>query len=219
MQTLAFLSPKRRFVTTGFMVFGALFAYHLFPFDAKLNETAQAIISGALFFLVLPMLYVKLILKEPIHSLGFRRSERPYGAILIPLATISALSILYLLIRFYQIESVYYIPTLAKESFLWFLLYEVLLVGAVAFLYEVFFRGFVQLLWLRKLGLSAAFLQAGLFASAVFLLSAVTWQELPMLLAVFFAGAVAFYTRSIWYSWATSWLILFLADVYLLTII
>jgi len=219
MQSLAFLSSQKQFAATGLMVFGALLSYYFFPFDEKLNDTVQALVSGAVFFLALPVLFVKLILKEPISSLGFRGSERRFGWISLPIVTISALCILYLSVRYYSVEEAYYIPLLAKGSFPIFLLYEVLFVGAIAFLYEVFFRGFVQLLWLRKFGLSAAFLQAAVSIGAVFFLAGMTWQEFPMMLAAFFAGFVALYTGSIWYSWGASWLILFLSDAYLLSLL
>lgn len=219
MQSLSFLSAQRRFVATGLVVFGALLAFLLFPTDSRLNPVAQVIVSGAVFFLALPLLYVKLVLKEPIESIGFRGSERPFGWVAVPLVAIPALTILFLLIQYFSIADEYYLPTLARDSFLVFLAYELLLVGAITFLYEVFFRGFMQLFWLRKLGLFAAFVQASVFVAIVFIFGEASWQELPMAIAAFFSGFVAFYTRSIWYSWASSWLILFLADAYLLTLI
>lgn len=218
MQSLAFLSPQRKFVATGLMALGALLAYYFFPFDGKLNDTVQALISGTVFFLILPILFTKFILKEPMGALGFRGSERRHGWISIPLVTIPVLSVLYLLVRYYPVEEEYYIPSLAAGSFPLFLLYEILFVGAIAFLYEAFFRGFIQLMWFRKLGLSAVFIQTALFFVFVLVTDGVTWQELPMVLAAFSAGFVAFYTRSVWYSFAASWLVLFLADAYLLTL-
>jgi hypothetical protein len=218
MQSLAFLSPKRRFVVTGLMAIGTLLLYYFFPFDEKLNDALQAIVSGTVFFLVLPILYVRLILKEPVSLIGFRGSERRHGWISVPLVTIPVLSVLYLLVRYYPVEEGYYIPTLAESSFPIFLLYEILLVGAIAFLYEAFFRGFMQLLWLRSLGLWAVFVQAGIFFLFVLFTDGVTWQSVPMILSAFTAGFTAHYTRSIWYSWGASWLLLFLSETYLLTL-
>lgn len=219
MQSLAFLSPRKQLVVTGFMVLGALLLYYFFPFDEKLNDTVQAIVSGVVFFLVLPILYVKLILKEPISALGFRGSERRHGWISIPLVTIPILSVLYLSVLYYPVEDGYYIPSIAVDSFWLFLLYEILLVGTIAFLYEAFFRGFVQLFWLRKSGLFAILFQASLFFVFVLVTDGVTWQSIPMILSAAAAGFVAQYTRSIYYSWVAAWLLLFLSDAYLLTLI
>lgn len=218
MQSLAFLSPKKQFVATGLMVLGALLSYYYFPFDEKLNDTVQALVSGVVFFLLLPILYVRLILKEPVSMLGFRGSDRRFGFISVPLTVIPVLSIFYLLVRQYPVEEGYFIPSLAMGSFPIFLLYEILFVGTIAFLYEVFFRGFVQLLWLRGAGLFGVFIQAAIAVVFVALLGGLTWQELPMVLAALFSGFVAFYTGSIWYSWAASWLILFLSETYLLVL-
>jgi membrane protease YdiL (CAAX protease family) len=218
MQSLAFLSPQRKFVATGLMALGALIVYYLFPFDGKLNETVQAIASGLMFLLLLPVLYTKLILKESLGAIGFRGSVRRHGWISVPLVTVPVLSVLYLLVRYYPVEDGYYIPSVAVESFWLFVLYELLLVGTIIFLYEVFFRGFVQLLWLKPLGLVAVLLQAILFFVFVLVTDGVTWQSAPMLFAAISAGFVAHYTRSIWYSWGSAWLVLFLADAYMLTL-
>jgi len=218
MQSLAFLSPRRQFVATGLTVLGTLLLYYFFPFDKKLNDIVQTIASGVALFLVLPILYVRFILKEPVSLIGFRGSDRRYGWISIPLVTIPILSVLYLLVRYYPVEEGYYIPSLAEGSFLVFLLYEILLVGAIAFLYEVFFRGFIQLLWLRGLGLWSVFIQAGIFFVFVLFTAGVTWQNVPMILSAFAAGFTAHYTRSVWYSWVASWLLLFLSEAYFLTL-
>lgn len=218
MQSLAFLSPRRQFVATGLMVLGALLVYYLFPFDGNLNETVQTLVSGSVFLLLIPILYVKLILKKSVRSLGLRGSERLHGWISIPLVTIPVLSVLYLLARYYPVEDGYYIPSIAADSFWMFLLYEFLIVGTIAFLYEVFFRGFVQLLWLKSAGLVSVLLQAILFFLLVLVTNGVTWQSAPMLFAAISAGFVAQYTRSIWYSWGSAWLALFLADAYMLTL-
>ncbi|MBP9751943.1 MAG: hypothetical protein KBD19_03720 [Candidatus Moranbacteria bacterium] len=218
MQSLAFLSPKRQFVAAGLMAIGALLLYYFFPFDEKLNDSVQAVVSGAVFFLLLPILYVKLILKEPVSVIGFRGSSRSHGWISVPLVVVPILSVLYLLVRYYPVEEGYYIPSLAESSFPIFLLYEIALVGTIAFLYEVFFRGFVQLLWLRDLGLWSVFIQAGIFFAFVLFTDGVTWQSVPMILSAFAAGFTAHYTRSIWYSWIAAWLLLFLSETYLLTL-
>jgi len=218
MQSLAFLSPKRRFVVTGLMGLFIVLSFYLFPFDEKLNDNVQSIVSGMVFFLVVPILFTKMILKEPLGALGFRRSERSYGWLSVPLVTITALVLSYLFIRYFSVGESYLIPPLARDSFPIFLLYETVLVGSITFLFEVFFRGFVQLLWLREYGISAVLAQVIISVASVALLGGMTWQELPMLIATPFAGFVAFYTRSVWYSWVTSWLIVVLFDACILVV-
>lgn len=216
MQALTRLSPYRRFIATAAAVLGALFLYQAFPIDDRLNPTFQSVLLGALFFVALPVLFVRIILKERLQAIGLMRSERRLAWLSVPLVAIPTLAILYLITRIYPVAEGYYIPTLAAGSFPVFLLYEVVLVGAIAFLYEVFFRGFVQLVWLGRYGITAAFIQAAIFFGFVLFSDDVTWQSVPVTLAALASGFVVFYTRSIWYSWATAWLVLFLADVYFL---
>lgn len=210
------ISPKKRFLADGSAVLLALSAYYLFPFDAKLNGMIQSVVLGIAFLGVLPVLYVKLIRKERVSVLGIGPSVRRLGWLSVPLATLSALSVLYLLVRQYPVGENYYLPSLAISSFPIFLLYEVLAVGIIAFLYEVFFRGFVQLLWLGRYGISAVFFQFAIFSGFLLLTDGIFWQSAPILVAAVSSGFIASYTRSIYYSWISGWLVMFLADAYFL---
>lgn len=210
------IPSKKRFLADGLAVLLALSAYYLFPVDAKLNGVTQSIVLGIAFLGILPVLYARLIRKEPVSAIGLGPSARRLGWLSIPLATVSALSVLYLLVRYYPVGESYYIPSLAVSSFPIFLLYEVLAVGVIAFLYEIFFRGFVQLLWLGRYGLSAVFFQFAIFSVFFLVTDGISWQSAPMLVAAVSSGFIASYTRSIYYSWISGWLVLFLADAYFL---
>ncbi len=207
---------KKRFLADGLAVLLALSAYYLFPVDAKLNGVTQSIVLGVAFLGILPVLYVRMIRKESVSAIGLGPSVRRFGWLSVPLAAVSALSVLYLLVRYYPVGEGYYLPSLAMSSFPIFLLYEVFAVGMIAFLYEVFFRGFIQLLWLGRYGLSAVFFQFAIFSAFLLVTDGIFWQSAPLLVAALSSGFIASYTRSIYYSWASGWLILFLADAYFL---
>lgn len=219
MQTLAFLSPWKRFAVTGATILVALALYYLFPTDPRLNPMLQGIIAGIAFFLIVPMLYVKMVLKSPVHLLGFQASQRRFGMAAVVLSVVAGLSVLVFLARAYPLGAQYQLPGAVVRSFLFFVLYEIFIVGSLVFLYEVFFRGFVMLLWLRNFGFGAALFQAALFVGAYALLRGdISWQDAPLFFTAVISGLVAFYTKSIWYSFGASWLFLFLADAYFLTI-
>lgn len=210
------MASKRRFLADGLAVLLALLAYYLFPVDTKLNSVAQSIALGVAFFVILPILYVGLIRKESLSAIGLGPSVKRLGLLSVPLATISALAVLFLVVRYYPVGENYYIPSLAISSFPIFLLYEVLVVGTIAFLYEVFFRGLVQLLWLGRYGLSAVFFQFVIFSLFLLATDGIVWQSAPVLLAAVSSGFIAAYTKSLYYSWVSGWLVLFLADAYFL---
>lgn len=213
------LPEKKRFLQTGLLAFGALAVYVFFPADNRLNMTVQGLALSAVFFVLLPIFCVKFILHEPLSSLGFQGSERRFGAIAVPLAVIPTVSIWYMMLRFFPITESFPISAAAKGSFLFFLLYEVVLVGVIAFFYEVFFRGFVLILWLRRAGLWAIFFQSFLFAAFLAVSGLdISWKDVPLLLASLGSGFVASHTRSVPYSWLSAWLILFLSDVIILVL-
>lgn len=210
------IPSKKRFLADGLAVLLALAAYYLFPLDAKLNGVTQSVVLGIAFFGILPILYVKLVRKEPLSAIGLGPSVRRFGWASVPLAVAPVLAVLFLLVRQYPVEDGYYLPSLAMTSFPVFLLYEVLAVGVVAFLYEVFFRGFIQLLWLGRYGLWSVLFQFVLFSVFLLVTDGIFWQSAPILVAALASGFIASYTRSIYYSWTAGWLVVFLADAYLL---
>jgi membrane protease YdiL (CAAX protease family) len=218
MQSLAFLSARKKFVVSGLAVFVSICLYYFFPADDRLSPVAQSAILGAAFLLLVPMLYVRIVLKEPLRSLGFRNSDRSFGWFFVIAAVISASALFVLLVKEFPVKE-HYDLSFAQNSFLMFLLYEVVLVGFTAFLFEVFFRGFVMLLWLRKYGWWTVLFQAVLFIGFFRLANgSLSWQESPIFIVALFSGFVAFYTRSVWYSFVSSWVFLVIADAYLLAI-
>ncbi len=216
---LLLLSKWKRFFQITILVFGTLAVYVFFPAESRLDVTVQSILLSVVFFVVLPILFVKLILHESLSVLGFQGSKSRFGIVAVLAVVIPIVSVWYIFLRTYPVAESYYLPAVVHDSFPFFLLYEIILIGSLAFLYEVFFRGFVLILWLRKTGIWAVFFQSALFA--FFLMASgvgFSWQDAPLLLASLGSGFVAFYTRSVPYSWLSAWLILFLSDVLILII-
>ncbi|NTW29904.1 MAG: hypothetical protein HGB34_02085 [Candidatus Moranbacteria bacterium] len=217
MKSLQVFSDKKRSIFTGSFIFLTMLLYVLFPAESRLNPTLQSIVLGVALFVLLPILYVKLVLREPLSTLGFRGSVRTFGLLSIPLSVIPLLSVWYVLLRTFPVAEAYHIPAAISGSFVMFLSYEVLLVGSISFLYEVFFRGAVQLLWLRESVLPAVFAQVALFVTFMAVSGGgLFWSDASLILAAFASGFVASYTRSISYAWASAWLMIFLSDVFVL---
>lgn len=210
-------SDRKRSIFTGSFIFLTMLLYALFPAESRLDPTLQSVVLGVALFVLLPILYVRLVLREPLSALGFRGSVRKSGLLSIPLSVIPLLSVWYVLLRTFPVAEAYRIPAAVSGSFGVFLSYEVLLVGAISFLYEVFFRGAVQLLWLRGSVLSGVFVQAVLFIAFMAVSGGgLSWSDASLILAAFASGFVASYTRSIPYAWASAWLMIFLSDVFVL---
>ncbi|NTW13413.1 MAG: hypothetical protein HGA31_00085 [Candidatus Moranbacteria bacterium] len=203
----------RRFLATGLLVVATLVSFRLFPTDPRVNGSVQAIVLGIAFFLLLPMAYVLVVLKEPLPSIGFSGSVRKLGFLSVPIAVVPIVSIWYMLLQMTDAKTGYSLPAFIQSSFPFFVLYEVFLVGTIAFLYEVFFRGLVMLSWLTRSGIMSVFLQAALFIAFLVVPDGFGWEYVPMMFAALSSGFVAYHTRSIYYSWFSGWVTLFLADV------
>jgi membrane protease YdiL (CAAX protease family) len=110
----------------------------------------------------------------------------------------------------------YRLPIVVEEQFLFFVLYELLLSGPIVFMFEVFFRGFIMLLWLRKWGVWSVAVQAGLFLFLHTVSGDISAATIPALVFAPFAGLIAYQSRSIWYSFLATWFYLFLTDALVL---
>lgn len=209
---------SKRFIVTGLLILCSIFFLGIFSQSDKVNPVFQTLLVGITFFLVVPVLYSKIVLKESLKNLGWQRGKSFLGVLTSILCVAGALAGVFLLSRYTSFAEHYFFPVTIQLHFFWFLLYELLLVSLTTLLYEVFFRGLVQSLWLRSLGLWAVFFQAALFIGLLYLSDDISWQRAPLIIFSPLAGLVAYFSQSIWYSWAASWTFFFLTDIFLLVI-
>lgn len=209
---------NKRFIVTTLLVLFSLLFLGVFSQSDKVNPVFQTLLVSITFFLVVPVLYSKIVLGEPVRSLGWQAGNVFVGILASIVCVALALGAMFLLMRYTLFQQEYFLPVMAQLNFFWFLLYELLLVSLTTLLYEVFFRGLIQLLWLRPLGWVAVVLQTVLFIGLLYLSDDFSWQRAPIILFSPFAGLIAYFSGSIWYSWAASWVFLFLVDVFLLVI-
>jgi membrane protease YdiL (CAAX protease family) len=208
----------RRFIVTGLLVLFSVFFLGFFSQSEKVNPVFQTLLVSVTFLLVVPILYSKIVLQESLKNLGWQEGRMFLGILSSIVSVAIALGIIFLLMRTTSFSEHYVFPVGVEMHFGWFVFYELVLVTVAAFLYEFFFRGLVQLLWLRSFGVWAAVLQSLFFFGLLFLGDDVSWQRVPMILFSPFAGAIAYLSRSIWYSFGASWVFFFLTDVFLLVI-
>lgn len=209
---------NKRFIVTGFLVLFSIIFLGFFGQDDAVDPVFQMLLVSTSFFLVVPVFYSKIVLKESLKNLGWQRGNLFLGALLGMVCVAAALMALFFLARYTSFAEEYVLPVTVETDFVWFILYELVLVTFITLLYEVFFRGLVQTLWLKSFGVWAVLLQASLFVALFYLGDDISWQTLPVLLFSPLAGVIAYYSQSIWYSWAASFALFFLTDVFLLTL-
>jgi len=209
---------NKRFIVTGLLVLFSIFFLGMFSQSDKVNPVFQTLLVGVTFFLVVPVLYSKIVLKESLKNLGWQEGNSFLGVLVGILCVALGLGVVFLLGRYTAFAEQYFFPVTVQLHFFWFLLYELLLVSLTTLLYEVFFRGLVQSLWLKSFGILAVLFQAALFVGLLYLSDDISWQRAPLIIFSPLAGLVAYFSQSIWYSWAASWAFFFLTDVFLLVI-
>lgn len=211
------IQKEKMIMTTLFVCITLGLLYGL-PESGSLDSTLQDIIASSIFLLVLPVIYCKMILKEPLSSIGLREARwLPaffWGGVMIVVGGV----LLLLLLPVEGFREAYRLPAFIQKSFKWFVVYEVLVVGGIALLYEVFFRGLVMKLWLGPFGPVAIVLQSALFIGFIGVSSGFSWQYAVLCYASLFSGVVAYFSRSIYASWLANWALFFLVDLVFLVL-
>ncbi len=210
------LSRNKEFLTTTVIVVISILFLGYFKESEQVDPKIQGLIVATTVFLVIPLLYCKIILERPLSTLGFQRGAAWAGIGGGVIALSAALGALFVLWNFTPLLEGYRLPIIVEEQFLFFVLYELFFNAFFLFLFEVFFRGMVLLLWLRELRIWGVFIQAGLFGGILFLSNSIDAQTLPLLLFAPFAGLIAYQSRSLWYSLGFGWFFLLLVDALVL---
>lgn len=207
---------NKRFVVTGLLIFFSLGFLLLLPASDQVNPIFQGLVVSIAFFLVIPFLYCKIVLKESLKNMGWAPAKAFPGIVVSLGSIVIALILIMIAIRYTEFSAKYIFPVTVQVDFFWFILYELVLVSFTAFLYESFFRGLIQMLWLKNTGFLSIIASSVIFTGFLFLSGEISWQKFPILLFSPFAGIIAYYSRSLWYSWIASWIFFFLTDVLLL---
>ncbi len=213
---ILFIVRNKEFLVTSLVVMISLLFLGYFKENSQISPALQGFIVVAAVFLVIPVLYCRIVLEQPLSRLGFQRGNPWAGIGGSVLALGLALGALFVLWNFTPLFERYRLPVIVEEQFLFFVLYEILLNGLFLFFFEVFFRGMILLLWLRDLRIWGVFFQALIFAGILYLSgdigSNINPAVLPVLLFAPFAGLIAYQSRSIWYSFGASWFFALLVD-------
>lgn len=206
----------RRNIMTIILIIASLSILVGMKASSTLDPALEGAIASLVLFLVLPIMYCKIVLKEPLENIGLGSVRwLPaffWGGMTIGLAGV----LLMLVLNEPGFKEAYALPSLVERNFFWFIGYEIIIVGGITLCYEVFFRGLVMRLWLSPLGMSSILLQAAIFFGYVAISSGVSWQYAVYFYTSLFSGAVAYFSRSVYASWIVSWITFFLVDIVLL---
>ncbi|PIP26953.1 MAG: hypothetical protein COX30_04525 [Candidatus Moranbacteria bacterium CG23_combo_of_CG06-09_8_20_14_all_39_10] len=209
-----FLAHWKTEIVSSVIVVLCLILVYLFPAD----NSFQAITKSLFFFLLLPILYIKLILRQSLDNFGFSLQNPKVGfSWVIGMLFISFLIIL-ILIKFFNFENNYLIPAYLAENFRLFLLYELIMLNFILFIYEFFFKGFILFSLSQKFGWLVVPIQALIFILFLFFTSTIDWKLAPAIILSVTGGIVAYKSHSFVYSYLMSLLFMIFLDAYIIYI-
>ena len=187
------------FIVTSLVVYG------FFP----TNNTFQQIITTLIFFVILPLLFNKFILKREFKFFGFEIGDYKQGLLWSAYSLVAIGFIFFVISYYFAFLDHYTIPVFITKDFVNFLFYEFILVVPFVVIYEFYFRGFVMPVFKSNFGYWAILIQALILLVLVLSSGGNIAPFVPYLIFAPFAGLIVYKSRSILYSGATQFIILF----------
>lgn len=195
-------------LSTGVIFLACLALYLFFP----TSDIFQQIISSIAFLLVIPLLYIKFILKKSLASYGIQKGDPRRGIFLMVISIIISLLLFYALFQYTTLAKFYSLPPFVTQNFAVFVIYEFFLVGLFTLLYEFFFRGLIMFGLFKNTGYIAILAQFIIF-SGLFLASGdVAWSTILYMIVSIFSGITAYQSRSLFYSFGATLIFIIIAD-------
>lgn len=203
-----FYLSKQNIVTSIFILV-SLLVYGFFP----TNDSFQQIITMLVFFVILPMLFSKFILKNDFDVFNITIGNWKQGLIWSGYSLLCVGFIFIIAVNFFDFFKYYSVPVVITESFIKFIIYEFTITILFVAIYEFYLRGFVMFAFESTFKYWAIFLQALLFLILFLSMGgASVYLFLPYLIFAPFAGWIAYKSRSILYSAVSQFLIIFILN-------
>jgi membrane protease YdiL (CAAX protease family) len=212
--TLQFISTWKTELISSIVILACLLLAVFFPTQGILQDFSASLF----FFFLLPILYIKFILKKDLRNFGLNLQNPLVGFSWAIGMLFTSILIIFILLHFFDFANNYLIPDYLAQNFGMFLFYELVLINTILFIQEFFFKGFILFLFSEKFGFAAAILQTLIFTLFLLLTSDISWQLVPIIALSFTGGIVAHKSRSFLYSYVMSLIFMIFLDAYIIHI-
>ena len=152
----------KEFILSCIFIVITLIIYGLFP----VKNTFQQVTVMTMFFVIIPIIFNKFILKRKLEDIGIKIGNWKEGLIWNGISIFIIFILFLLLGYFFDFFVKYPIPLFITESYSNFIFYEIILVVPVIFIYDFFFRGFIESILEIRINYWAIIGQALLFLIA-----------------------------------------------------
>ena len=199
-------------ILTSLLLFCCLIFFFLFPIKDQLQNGTALIF----FFFLVPFIFFKIILKKSFAELGWQIGDWKKGVLFSILSLLIFFGIFLLLFYKTHFTDYYIFSNNLRNDFLIFIFREIIFALFSLSLFEIFFRGFVMLSFAPKIGAWSILLQFLVFLLLLFFLKSFSWQNLLLIFSAVFSGVITYQSRSLFYSYATTFIFLLLCNAYII---
>jgi len=190
-----------------FMI-ACLLLYSFFPTRGISQETT----SFAIFFIVFPLLFWKIIQKRNLGDLGLRLGDWKKGIFFSSISLVFSFTILFILLKAGILNENYSVPKIFTESFFLFLIYEFFVIGFFFLCFSFFFNGFFMSSIEKEFGDFSPLLGFIVFLFFIFFSGNLNWAFSFLIINVFFGGFIAQKSHSLIYPIVSGLLFSLIAD-------
>jgi membrane protease YdiL (CAAX protease family) len=210
-----YFSKNTDLISGSMVILSCLLLALFFPVQ-NLIQTATRDIA---FFIIIPSIYIRFILKKPLSDFGLNLKDKKTGFFWFILMTLFLFFTFYFLTAYTGFSKEYKIHEGIIGNFHWFIFYELVLINIIIFIQEFFFRGLVLFLFSGKIGAWAIAIQ-GILNIALIASDPsgqrLSWPELPLSVVAISSGIVAYKSKSFMFSYFSALLFHLLLDSYII---
>jgi hypothetical protein len=213
-EKLHIFSAWKEFVASFLVILLCLVFSSFFPAEDYFQKLLRALV----FLLIIPILYIRLVLKRDLYSFGCNFSLKKSGifwAIGIFLFTTTAFI---LLANFTNFRENYFIAEEIRHNFTSFLFYELVVFNFFFLLNEFFFKGFVLFSFSEKLKDWSIWAATATYCLSLLASGNFSWQTAPLIAYSLGGTIISYKNNSFWLSYLTGFVSIILLDSLLIYI-
>ena len=173
----------------------------LLIFFPSQNHIGQTLIGFVFILFVLPWLFSRLVIKQPLKNLGWKTISWSKNKLWIAGFLISSVIIGLLIVQIPFIRENYLINTTVARYFWAFLFYELVIFNLLAFLETSFFQGFLLMIFKNKLKRWSLVVSFILFLIYIFSFVGFQWSLTPFIVIMGITSLLSYRAESFFWSY------------------
>ncbi len=209
-----FFSEWKELITSSSVALICLILFLNFPVKGAFQEICKELF----FFFVIPVFYIKIVLRKNLKDFGFRlpqkRNDLIWGIAIFCILAIAGVC----LSKIPGFNKNYTIPYGFSENFWFFLLYELVFFNLLFLLQEIFFKGFVLFSFSEKFKSWSILITMTVYCVVLLIEKDFGWQMAPLILFSLGGSIIAYKSKSLWFSYLIGMIFVISLDSFLIYI-